>query len=82
MFAFQPVWVTAAVPLFVMLMGNGKGGAQIVNGRQHFIRIDRMLLHDVPFFLGQFIRLKEYRIRDAHFAYIVQERAAADVFHY
>ncbi len=71
MSGLQFVWVAAAIPAFVVIVGDDQGLFQVVNRRQHLKRILRMLAHDDPLFIGERPWFLQDLIRDADLADIV-----------
>ena len=71
--------VAAAVPFLVMAVGDVQRWAQIGDGREHLVSINRMFAHHYPLFIAQRTRLAQDFVWHAHLADVVQEGAAADV---
>ncbi len=63
----------------MVAVGDIQAAAQVGDRREHFIGIDRMLAHDLPFLVIQGAGLMKDGIRYAHLANVVQDGAAADV---
>ncbi len=64
-----------------MAVGDVERAAQVGDGGQQVVSVNRMLSHLLPFQLGQPACFLEDMIGDTHFADIMQQNAAVNVDH-
>ena len=78
--SLDAVRISAAIQALMVLQGYQ--GLSVVDPRrllQEFITVDGMFLHLFVLFIGQLIGLIQDRLRDQHFAHIVQQRCCCQL---
>ena len=80
LFAFETQRIAAAIPFFVMRVGNIECGPQVFDGRKQFERVNRMFFHYDPFRVGKRAGFEQNRVGDAHFADISRSANQAAAF--
>ncbi len=77
--ALQAARVAAAIPLFVVAIGDVQRHAQVGDRREQIVGEGRVLAHDRPLVVGERAGLEQNAVGDAHLADIVEQGAAPDM---
>src|SRR4051794_20400099 len=80
-FTAQSIWVSAAVPMLMVVTDDGQHVAQTAQRAADVLTGDRMLLHDHPLFGSQIVMFFQDSVGDGDLPQIVQESPALECKH-
>src|SRR5208282_1014348 len=76
-FSSQAVWISAAIPLFVVGPNNGNNWVRKLDAVENFRADDRMDLHSIEFFGREASGFGEDLLRNGELAYVVEHGRCA-----